>query len=295
MVRDAVHDGPVNEPMPESISQAPLTARSATHCRLGAGLLGRALLGNPNSLMKYHYVWLIWSVAFLIPWMAIYLANAPLRPVIWRASFGTALLGLTEPIFVPEYWNPPSLFELARRTGFDIESLVFAFAIGGIGSALYHTLTRQHLAPVGGGRSGRLHHIHRVALLTPFVAFALLYMLLDWNPIYPVIVSLLLGAVASVLCRPDLLKKTVVGGLLFLGLYAVFMLGLRWGAPGYIAEVWNLAALRGGLVYGIPLEELLFGLTFGLYWTGVYEHFTWSTSIPHRGTATPENVPEIRA
>ncbi len=52
---------------------------------------------------------------------------------MWRASFATALLGLTEPIYVPRYWTPPSLFELAQRTGFDIESLIFAFAIRGIG------------------------------------------------------------------------------------------------------------------------------------------------------------------
>lgn len=46
-------------------------------------------------------------------------------------SFLTSLLGLTEPIFVPKYWNPPSLFNLAQNTGFDIESLLFSFGIGG--------------------------------------------------------------------------------------------------------------------------------------------------------------------
>jgi hypothetical protein len=73
------------------------------------------------------------------------LADTRLRPVMWRASLVTALFGLTEPLFVPAYWNPPSLFELAQRTGFDIESLIFAFAIGGIGTVLYDTPTRQHL------------------------------------------------------------------------------------------------------------------------------------------------------
>ncbi len=87
---------------------------------------------------------------------------------------------------------------------------------------------------------------------------------------------LVLGAIASNLCRPEIRRKSLVGGLLFLALYAVFMLGLKGLAPGYIAAVWNLPALRGGLVYGVPTEELLFGFAFGLYWSGVYEHFTWS-------------------
>ena len=85
--------------------------------------------------MIYHYVWLVWSVLFLLPWVWLYLANPGHRKVMWRTSLVTALLGFTEPIYVPVYWNPPSLFELAQRTGFDIESLIFTFAIGGIGSA----------------------------------------------------------------------------------------------------------------------------------------------------------------
>ena len=231
--------------------------------------------------MRYHYVWLVWASAFLVPWILLYLANPRLRSVMWRTSAATALLGLTEPVFVPEYWNPPSLFELARRTGFDIESVIFAFAIGGIGGALYHALAHHQLVRVRAeARREPLHRFHLAALVVPIVSFVPLYFL-PWNPIYPALMSLGLGAIASVLCRPGLTTNTVVGGLLFLGLYAAFMLGLKWFAPGYIAEVWNLRDLRGGLVYGIPLEELEFGLLFGMYWTGVYEHFTWSESVAH--------------
>ena len=228
--------------------------------------------------MKQHYVWLIWSSSFLVPWAVLYFLNAGLRPAMWRASAATALFGVTEPLFVPAYWNPPSLFELAQRTGFDLESFVFSFAIGGIGTALYDTLTKRRLVPVSSRlRSAPIHRFHLAALLLPFVAFVPLYFL-PWNPIYPVLVCLTAGAVASVACRPDLKRKTLIGGLLFLGLYGVFMLGLRWFAPGYIGAVWNLPALSGLLLYGVTLEELLFGFAFGSYWSGVYEHLTWNVS-----------------
>ena len=88
----------------------------------------------------------------------------------------------------------------------------------------------------------------------------------------------MIGGITSSICRPDLKVKSLVGGAVFLGLYSVFMLGLVWLTPGYIPQVWNLAALSGVLIGGIPIEELLFGFTFGLYWAGVYEHFTWSRS-----------------
>jgi len=48
--------------------------------------------------------------------------------------------------------------------------------------------------------------------------------------------------------------------------------------PGYVVAVWNLEALSGGLVLGVPLEELMFAFTFGLYWSSMYEHLTWRRS-----------------
>ena len=231
--------------------------------------------------MKYHYVWLFWAIAFLVPWAALYASNPGNRRLMWRASALTALFGLTEPIFVPRYWNPPSLFELAQRTGFDVESLIFTFAIGGIGAAAYTTLAHRRRSAVAvEERSERRHRMHRAMLVAPFLFFIPLW-LLPWNPIYPSITCLLLGSLGSVLCRPDLTRPALVGGILFFLLYAVFMLGLRWVAPGYIEQVWNLPALSGGLVYGIPLEELLFGFGFGLYWTGAFEHYTWSMRVAH--------------
>lgn len=228
--------------------------------------------------MKYHYVWLLWSSAFLVPWGVLFLVNPPQRRAMWRTSLVTALFGLTEPIFVPVYWNPPSLFDLARRTGFDIESFVFAFAVGGIGILLYDAFATREVVPLPSAEHSRSRHrFHRAVLVAPFVLLVPAY-LLPWNPIYPSIICLLLGALGSVICRPDLMRSTIVGGVLFLGLYGAFMLGLRWLAPGYIEAVWNLRALSGVLLYGIPLEELLFGLAFGMYWSGVYEHVTWHAS-----------------
>lgn len=47
---------------------------------------------------------------------------------------------------------------------------------------------------------------------------------------------------------------------------------------GYIEEVWNLSALTGLSLFGMPVEELLFASGFGLYWAGVFEHYTWQGS-----------------
>ncbi|MEW6313876.1 MAG: lycopene cyclase domain-containing protein [Pseudomonadota bacterium] len=230
-----------------------------------------------------QYVWLVWSLVFLVPWALLYRARSGFRREMLRVSLATSLLGLSEPIFVPEYWNPPSLFDLAQRTGFDIESLIFCFAIGGIGAVMYNAVTNRSLGKVSHAErhSGR-HRWHRLAISAPFLSFPLLYFL-PWNPIYPGIVALAIGGIANVLCRPDLLRNTLIGGMLFLLLYAIFMWLLIIFAPGYIERVWNLPAISGALLGGIPLEELAFGFAFGLYWAGIYEHFTWHRSRSIQG------------
>lgn len=231
--------------------------------------------------MSYQYVWLAWASVFLLPWLLLYMARPAMRGRMLAVSAATSLLGLSEPLFVPEYWNPPSLFDLAQRTGFDVESLIFCFAIGGIGAFLYNALARRELAPVHGAEQrSKRHRFHRLALAAPFVVFPLLYGL-PWNPIYPGIAALAVGGIANALCRPDLTRNTLVGGVLFLALYAGFMLLLRVSAPGYIEQVWNLAQLSGLTPGGVPVEELGFGFAFGMYWAGVYEHFTWQHGEVH--------------
>ncbi len=213
--------------------------------------------------MTDQYIWLIWSSAFLLPWAIVYAAfPVHRRTMLWGSIF-TAPFGLTEPLFVPEYWSPPSLFDLALRTGFDIESLIFCFAIGGIGAVLYNVFTGKSTATVSHEeRCSPRHRYHRAALASPFLVFPLLYFL-PWNPIYPSIAAMAVGTIATMLCRPDLMTKTWIGGVLFLVYYAIFLTGLEWSAPGYIDRVWNLDALTGLSILHMPLEELLFAIAFG--------------------------------
>ncbi len=231
-------------------------------------------------MVNEQYVWLIWASAFLVPWIIIYISYPQHRRAMIWASIFTTPFGLTEPLFVPEYWSPPSLFDLANKTGFDIESLIFCFGIGGVGSVLYNLFTKQVPVPLSATeRNKPLHRHHYKALSAPIIAFPILYFLpfVNWNPIYPSIIAMIIGTIANVLCRPDLKRKSWIGGLLFLIFYIIFLVGLELTAPGYIERVWNVDALSGINILFMPIEEILFAITFGMYWSGVYEHFTWKT------------------
>tara|TARA_R110002167_G_scaffold790_15_gene3469 strand:+ start:3297 stop:3521 length:225 start_codon:yes stop_codon:yes gene_type:complete len=67
-----------------------------------------------------QYAYLVWSLILLGIWGTIFAMRPRLRSKILRMSLITAPLGLSEPLFVPDYWLPPTLFDLAERTRFDL-------------------------------------------------------------------------------------------------------------------------------------------------------------------------------
>ena len=225
-----------------------------------------------------QYVWLTWSFLILGLWSAIYLIKKDYRKVMLPVSLGTMLFGFTEPLFVPEYWSPPSLFGLAEKTGFDIESFIFSFSIGGIASVLYSFVF--FAGPVRldqTEKTDKRHRLHLYTLFLPFLVFPFLAVATNLNHIYCGIIALLAGALATLYCRRDLTAKILIGGLLFAILYFFYFGSILVFFPDYIRTYWNLNALSNFFVLGIPIEELLFAFTFGMYWSGIFEHSAWYT------------------
>lgn len=230
-----------------------------------------------------NYAFGIWSLILLAIWLLVFkgIRLSSGRAQMLKCSLFTLPLGLTEPLFVPEYWSPPTLFNLARTTGFDIESLVFAFAVGGLAGSLYELLVPLTHSPLGEMQRRHPHHRwHMVVLTSPAVIFLVLYLLGSLNPIYDALAAMLIGGILTTWCRPDLLVKMLTGSLLFGLFYFLFFLTLTTAYPTYVGEVWNLGALSGVLVLGIPIEEIGFGLVLGFLWSGAYEHLFWMQAVP---------------
>jgi hypothetical protein len=222
------------------------------------------------------YQFLIGSLWLFAIWLFIFsLRTTPRKEMFW-ISFWTAFLGLTEPLFVPEYWNPPTLFNLAQRTGFDIESIIFAFSVGGIISVLYEVVFKTKHKPVPlKERLKSIHKLHYFFLSLAPTVFLLFWLFSKINPIYSTSIALFIGSLGAIVCRRDLTKKILVGGLMFSALYFLFFIFFNFVFPGYIDKVWNFSAISGILILGIPVEELVFALTLGMFWSSLYEHIGW--------------------
>ncbi len=227
--------------------------------------------------MLYDYAYLIGSLVLLVVWIGLFLARPKLRKKVLLVSSLTAPLGLTEPFFIPAYWEPLTLFDLARRYRVDIESIIFSFAVGGIAAVIYEFISGAREKRLAHRVQHQVHHqFHTLAVLSPIAVFAFFFLLTPINPIYSAIIGLTFGALATGWCRPDLIPSIKKGALLFSGLYfVIFLITFVWLFPSYVEMVWKLSSLTGILVVGVPLEEILFAVALGAMWGSIYEHLTW--------------------
>lgn len=217
------------------------------------------------------YRYLISSLILLLVWYILFLYRKDLRKDMLFASLIALPFGLTEFFFVPNYWHPKTLF----ASTLDIESFIFLFAIGGIASVMYEVILNKHLKKERESRSKRLSHFLVFVTLT-LTAFILLNMIIPGafrdKLIYTWTLAGFIGGIAIIIVRKDLLHEVILGSVLFMLLYFFSLLIFNSLIfPGWISDEWNLANLSGIFIFNIPIEELLFALSFGVLWAPIYE------------------------
>lgn len=229
--------------------------------------------------MNYHFAYLVGALIFDAAWLACYVIGKRYRPQIIWGTVITAPLALTSFLFVPQYWKPPSLFDLDAHIRVGIEDFIWAGAVGGIASVVGEILLKEKLA---GGRKE-----HRKKHYAPFIVmlavFLILWRLYPNKNIYNTAIAFAVCAVVVAFLRIDLIPTMLIGATVFTILYFllfVFFLALY---PGFIERYYNLSNISGIRLLGVPIEELMFASAGGMVWSVAYEYFQGYRFAPSGG------------
>jgi len=201
-------------------------------------------------------------------WLACYLHGKNYRAEIRWGTLISAPMALTSILFVPQYWTPPSLFDLDLRIRVGIEDVLWAGAVGGIASAVAEILLKERLSALR--KAARKRHF------APFVVVISVFIVLElWHPdktIYNTIIAFAIGALVIAFIRSDLIPTMLTGAVSFALLYFALFLIFLFLYPGFIQRYYNIPNLLGIYVLGVPIEELLFAATGGAIWSVAYEY-----------------------
>src|SRR5271165_3118733 len=121
-------------------------------------------------LPGYHYSYLVGVFIFWIAWVVCSILGKNYRSEIRWGTLIAAPLALTSLLFVPEYWTPPSLFNLDQKIRVGVEDFLWAAAVGGIASVAGEIFLRESLAGIRKSRHKR-HY-------APFALVVLVFVLL---------------------------------------------------------------------------------------------------------------------
>ena len=183
-------------------------------------------------------------------------------------SFLVAPLGFTQFFYFRDYWHPSyflgTIFNIAG-----VEDILFSFLIGGITAVIYEEIF--------GIQYAKRHVKNHLYFMFGCSLFGALFMfvgnvVLGFNSMYLSIAILLLTGIFILIFRHDLLRDAFFSGVLIGGLMFVFyLLFFNVMFDGIIAKWWLLDNISGILLFGIPLEELMWGFAWGFVAGPTYE------------------------
>jgi len=150
--------------------------------------------------MSDHYAYFVGALIFDAAWLGCYIFCKSYRPQMIWGTVVSLPFALTSILFIPQYWTPPSLFNLDATVKVGIEDFLWAGAVGGIASVIGEALLKEKFAK----RRAQKPKRH----FAPFIVMTILFVSLEWwhanKTIYNMIIALAIGAIVALLIRRDL-------------------------------------------------------------------------------------------
>jgi len=159
-----------------------------------------------------QYAYFIGCLILFLFWLSFFVLRKDLRREIIFGSLLALPFGFIEYLFVPEYWNPPSFFNLIGKFGIGLESFFFFFTVGGIAAVIYEVINRKKTVKFRLG-----HKFFFGPYLVAILIFVFLELLFSGQTIYNLIISSLIGATMIAVKRKDLIVQIILGGLFLPG------------------------------------------------------------------------------
>jgi len=238
--------------------------------QLGTGLTYVEVDGGDK--VNYELSYFVYSLIFLLVWGILFALRKDLRRKMLLVSLSVSPMGpISEIWYLRDYWQRPTI------TGYaiSIEDAIFAFAIGGITFTLYKTVSNMTIIP-----SEAWPRRNWLVGAFPLMVLAFLLIFTNWlrmNSILSSSFSFVLFAVLVWRLRPDLIKPSVISGILSLILFLLIYQLMRGMFPGVLLR-WCIGCNPSGVrILGLNIEEMLWDFSWGLVGGIVYEAVTGKT------------------
>lgn len=218
--------------------------------------------------MTYSY--LLMSLTLLVIFFLCYLTGGRQRRPMLLSALLSAPFGFLSIDFVPVYWDPVRIVEF----GTGVEDIIFSFANGGIVWFIATCPVRNRISV--DIQTKRMLFRYVVCSVSG-LSLGIIPLSLGYDPMHVALAGICVMGIALLLIRAELWRLSAIGAVGFGLLYNIICVLAFYLNPDFLQQ-WNLEALSGYTIAGVPVEEIAWSLAFGAVWPLVAA-FSFETRI----------------
>lgn len=220
-------------------------------------------------MISYTYAYLVGTLLFGAVWLLFYCLRKDLRhQQLLMSIFVAPLAPITQVLwFYRDYWRPDYVLTLhIAGVPLGVEEVLFAFFIGGIGTVLYEVLFHRKY------RAGKKRLTEAVIIILVIAAFIYLLRIAGLNTVWAS-AFVLAGASCAIVfldrdIRRDWIMSAILMFLLVVGFYLLWFLFF----PEAVSRFWIRGGLSGIAFLKIPIEEIVWFVSWGAFAGVFYEY-----------------------
>lgn len=217
-------------------------------------------------MIQIKFAYLIYSLLFLSIWASIWLFRKDLRKKILLISTIIAPLGPLSGIwYLEDYWSPSTVANFI----FNIEDIIFTFAIGGITFSLYKFIFKAQI-PKERKFKRRIWFIY-VSVAVTICSLVVFSNILKINSVIVSVLSFWVLIFIIWFIRKDLIIPSLLSGFFLLTIFFLIY-KIMFALFPNLGEDWCKDCNPTGIIIlGLNIEELLWDYSWGTIGGVLYE------------------------
>ena len=221
--------------------------------------------------MSYQYSYLIGALIVLVLWTILFLYRKDTRKEMLTISIIFGFIGIVvDPIYAIDWWKVKTITGVIPG----VESIIFGFGMGGVASVIYeHFFNKKVKIKKVKKIKEQKRNINLFFIIFLFLILFFGGFIIGINSFKSMIIATITATIVIYIKRPDLIKNSILSGLLLLiaSILGYFILDLI--TPGFFSEFYSFEDIGGKRFLGIPLEEYVFYFLAGAFIGPLYEYW----------------------
>tara|TARA_Y100000034_G_scaffold3490_1_gene4214 strand:+ start:1025 stop:1693 length:669 start_codon:yes stop_codon:yes gene_type:complete len=212
------------------------------------------------------------GLVFLIIWALLFLWRKDARKemTIMSIIFGIAGL-LVEPTYIKDWWTPLTF----TNTLIGFEDFLFGFVVGGIAAIIYSYMFNKKIKIKKKTKKIEFKRNLNFALFGLIFAglFFGSFYLLKLNTLYSSLIAFIIGILIIWIKRKDLIKNSILSGVLLLFIASIVYTITEFIFPGWIIAFWSFKNIPNIILFNIPLDDFIWYFLAGAFIGPLYEYW----------------------